>query len=218
MSSVVGATPRGLLFLVTAPSGAGKDSVLRALRGRDVDIAWVVTAVTRDPRVGDVNGREHFFISPDEFDRRRRDGWFLETASVYGRRYGTPIDQVREPLARGEDVILRLDVQGARELKRRYPAAIVLFVEPPTPEEAERRLRERATESDEEIARRIGAMHDYELAFAAEADYRIPSPTGALEEAADGIWAIVVAERLRPAPRTIDPASLVPATDTARQL
>ncbi len=218
MSSVVGATPCGLLFLVTAPSGAGKDSVLRTLRGRDVDVTWVVTVVTRDPRLGEVNGREHFFMSPDEFDQARRDGQFLETASVYGRWYGTPIDQVREPLERGEDVILRLDVQGARELKRRYPEAIVLFVEPPTPEEAERRLRDRATESDEEITRRIRAMHDYELAFAAEADYRIPSPTGALENAADGIWAIVVAERLRRAPRTLDPAALVPATEATQPI
>ena len=215
MGSIVAARPCGLLFLVTAPSGAGKDSVLRILRGRDVDVTWVVTAVTRDPRLGEGNGREHFFMTSDEFDQARRDGKFLETARVYGRWYGTPIDQVREPLERREDVVLRLDVQGARDLKERYPDAIVLFVEPPTPEEAERRLRERATESDEELSRRISAMHNYELAFATEADYRIPSPTGALEKAADGIWAIVVAERLRVATRTIDPAVLVPATEAA---
>ncbi len=184
--------PRGgLLFLVTAPSGAGKDSVIGVLRERGVDLTFVITALTRAPREGERDGIEHFFLTQAEFERRRANGWFLETAIVYGRSYGTPIHQVREPLLAGRDVMLRLDVQGARELKRRYPGAIAIFVEPPSPEEAERRMRSRATESPREIERRIAAMRDYELSFAREADFRVVNTTGDLSRAADQVWEIV---------------------------
>lgn len=192
-------SPRsGLLFLVTAPSGAGKDSVIGVLRQRRADLIFAITALTRAPRRGERDGIEHFFLSKAEFEARLASGWFLETASVYGRRYGTPIHQVREPLLAGRDVMLRLDVQGARELKRRYPGAIAIFVEPPSPEEAERRMRSRATESPREIERRIAAMRDYELSFADEADFRVVSTTGDLERVADRVWEIVTSVRRTP--------------------
>jgi len=192
-------SPRsGLLFLVTAPSGAGKDSVIGVLRDRGADVGFAITALTREPREGERDGIDHFFISDAEFERRLSDGWFLETASVYGRRYGTPIHQVRKPLLEGRDVMLRLDVQGARELKRRYPGAIAIFVEPPSPEEAERRMRSRATESPQEIERRIDAMRAYELSFAAEADFRVVNATGDLARAADRVWDIVTSVRRTP--------------------
>ncbi len=185
-------SPRsGLLFLVTAPSGAGKDSVIGVLRDRGVDMTFAITALTRRPREGERDGIEHFFLTEAEFEQRLVNGWFLETASVYGRRYGTPIHQVREPLLAGRDVMLRLDVQGAGELKRRYPGAIAIFVEPPSPEEAERRMRSRATESSQEIDRRIAAMRDYELSFAEKADFRVVNTTGNLDGAADRVWEIV---------------------------
>ena len=132
------------------------------------------------------------------FEELLADGWFLETASVYGRRYGTPIHQVREPMLTGQDVMLRLDVQGARELKRRYPGVIAIFVEPPSPEEAERRMRSRATESPQEIERRIAAMRDYELPFADEADFRVVNTTGDLERAAEPCVGIVTSVRRTP--------------------
>ena len=191
MSPVSDSPHGGLLFLVTAPSGAGKDSVIGVLRERGVDLAFAITALTRAPREGERDGIEHFFLTEAEFKNRLADGWFLETATVYGRSYGTPIHQVREPLLAGRDVMLRLDVQGARELKRRYPGAIAIFVEPPSPEEAERRMRSRATESPQEIERRIAAMRDYELSFAEEADFRVVNTTGDLDRAADQVWEIV---------------------------
>ena len=191
MSPVSDSPHGGLLFLVTAPSGAGKDSVIGVLRERGVDLAFAITALTRPPREGERDGIEHFFLTEAEFKNRLADGWFLETATVYGRSYGTPIHQVREPLLAGRDVMLRLDVQGARELKRRYPGAIAVFVEPPSPEEAERRMRSRATESPQEIERRIAAMRDYELSFAEEADFRVVNTTGDLDRAADQVWEIV---------------------------
>ncbi len=182
----------GLLFLVTAPSGAGKDSVIGVLRDRGVDMAFAITALTRAPRAGERDGVDHFFLSNTEFEARMADGWFLESASVFGRRYGTPIHQVREPLLAGNDVMVRLDVQGARELKRRYPGAIAIYIEPPSPEEAVRRMRARATESPREIERRVAAMHDYELAFATEADFRVVNATGDLHSAAGQVWDIVM--------------------------
>lgn len=205
--------PRGLLFLVTAPSAAGKDSVLRALRRRGVDLAWVTTAVTRAPREGEVDGRDHFFLEPAEFESRLRSGWFLESARVYGRLYGTPLHQVQDPLEAGQDVVLRLDVQGARELQRRIPAAVVIFIEAPSVEEAVRRIRKRGTESPDEAERRLQAMLDFELDFASRADYRVPNATGALDAAADQVWAIVEAERLREPPRRVDPVTLRPWSD-----
>ena len=213
MSRDAAPPPRGLLFLVTAPTAAGKYIVLRTLLGRGVDLAWVTTAVTRAPREGEVDGRDHFFLDPAGFESRLRSGWFLETARVYGRLYGTPLHQVQEPLAAGLDVVLRLDVQGARELQRLVPEAIVIFIEPPSVEEAVRRIRERGTESPDEAARRLQAMLDFELDFASRADYRVPNATGELEAAADQVWTIVEAERLREPPRRVDPATLRPWSD-----
>ena len=201
----------GLLFLVTAPSGAGKDSVIGVLRDRGLDMAFAVTALTRAPRTGERDGIDHFFLSDAEFEARLAAGWFLETASVYGRSYGTPIHQVREPLLRGRDVMVRLDVQGARELKRRYPGAIAIFVEPPSPQEAERRMRARATETPQEVERRIAAMHDYELSFADEADFRVVNTTGDLDRAADRVWEIVTTVR-----RTAERVSVAQALTPVR--
>lgn len=186
---------RGLLFLITAPSGAGKDSVIRILKSRDVDMRWVTTAVTRAPRKGERNGMDHFFLSEAEFQVKLSSGWFLETAMVYGRYYGTPIEQVQDPLREGYDVMLRIDVQGARTLKRKCPGTIVIFLEPPSPEEAERRMRRRESETMEEIERRVSAMKNYELGFAKEADYCVINRTGDLEAVADQVWDIVTTAR-----------------------
>ena len=198
VSPETGSPRSGLLFLVTAPSGAGKDSVIGVLRDRGANVTFAITALTREPRKGERHGIDHFFLSNAEFEQRLINGWFLETASVYGRRYGTPIHQVRQPLLEGRDVMLRLDVQGARELKQRYPGAIAIFVEPPSPEEAERRMRSRATESPMEIERRIAAMRDYELSFAEDADFRVVNTTGDLGRAADRVWEIVTSVRRTP--------------------
>ncbi|HCU73192.1 MAG: guanylate kinase [Chloroflexi bacterium] len=191
-------SPCGLLFLITAPSGAGKDSVIQILKGRrDVDMRWAITAVTREPRKEERHGVDHFFLSEDEFKAKMTSGWFLETARVYGRSYGTPIEQVREPLLAGHDVMLRVDVQGARTLKQKCPETIVIFLQPPSPEEAERRMRQRESETIEEIERRVTAMKQYELAFAVEADHCVVNRTGDLQAVADEVWAIVTTTRAR---------------------
>ena len=168
------------------------------LRERGMNMAVAITALTRAPRAGERDRVDHFFLCDAEFETRLADGWFLETARVYGRRYGTPIHQVREPLLAGRDVMVRVDVQGARELKERYPGAVLIFVQPPSPQEAERRMRARATESPREIERRLAAMHDYELAFAEAADYRVVNTTGDLDSAADQVWNIVMSVERTP--------------------
>jgi len=187
--------------------------MLRILRARGVDLAWAVTAVTRAPRNGETAGRDHHYMAESEFLTARAQGQFLETAQVYGRWYGTPLREVVAPLRAGRDVVLRVDVQGARGLHARYPAIITVFIAPPSAEEAARRLQARSTESVAEIARRLHAMQDYELAFAAEADYVIPSITGAQDRIADQMWAVVTAERLRARPRRLDPNDMRPALD-----
>jgi len=201
--------PCGLLFLVTAPSGAGKDSVIQILRETGVDMTWVTTAVTRPPRPGEKHGVDHFFLTESEFDTWLASGSFLETATVYGRRYGTPINQVRDPLLAGQDVMVRLDVQGAIELKRRYPASISIFLKPPTVEEAERRMRLRQTETSAEIKLRVEAMQDYEMSFADRADHCVVSSTDDLCEVAGRVWSIVKAARCEPARESVA-ASLTP--------
>ena len=190
--------PGGLLFLVTAPSGAGKDSVIQILREIGVDMTWVTTAVTRPQRPGERHGVDHFFLTDEQFAAWLASGCFLETATVYGRRYGTPINQVRDPLLAGRDVMVRLDVQGAIELKRRYPAAISIFLKPPSAEEAERRMRLRRTETSEEIDVRVAAMQDYEMSFASRADHCVVSSTDDLHEVAGRVWDIVKAARREP--------------------
>jgi len=196
LQSEARSSPRGLLFLITAPSGAGKDSVIQILKGRrDVDMRWAITAVTREPRKAERHGVDHFFLSEEEFKIKMASGWFLETANVYGRSYGTPIEQVRDPLFAGQDVMLRVDVQGARTLKQKCPETIVIFLQPPSPEEAERRMRQRESETVEEIECRVTAMKKYELAFAAEADHCVVNRTGDLEAVADEVWAIVTTAR-----------------------
>ena len=121
--------------------------------------------------------------------------------------------RVQDPLEAGEDVVLRLDVQGARELQRRIPEAVVIFIEPPSVEEAMRRIRKRGSESPDEAERRLRAMLDFEMDFASQADYRVPNPTGELEATANRVWDIVMAERLRAHPRRVDPAALRPWSD-----
>jgi len=147
--------PRGRLFVVAGPSGAGKGTLIEELLRR-YPTAWLsVSATTRRPRRGESDGVQYFFLDEETFRARARAGEFLEWAEVHGSLYGTPRDAVMEHLEKGEDVILEIDVQGARQVREKVPDAVGIFVMPPSIEELERRLRGRGTESDGEIARRL---------------------------------------------------------------
>ena len=136
--------PRGRgLILLAGPSGVGKDAVLGELRLNRPDIHIPVTVTTRPPRDGEEDGREYRFLSEEEFESRDRNGEFLETATVHGFQYGTPRDEVEGPLRSGRKVILKIDVQGARTMRRIYPEATGIFILPQGMEQLRRRLEER---------------------------------------------------------------------------
>ena len=147
---------RPRLFVVTGPSGAGKGTLIRRLVERRADLAVAVSATTRPRRPGEEDGRDYHFLSEAEFDRRVREGDFLEHVDyVSGHRYGTLREEVERILASGRSCVLELETQGAKEVQATMPEATTIFVKPPSFAELERRLRERATESAGEIGERL---------------------------------------------------------------
>jgi guanylate kinase len=150
-----GASRRGRLFVVAAPSGAGKTSLVRALMEREPGLRFSVSYTTRAQRPNEVHGRDYFFVSRGEFDRMVAAGEFLEHATVFDNSYGTALAQVQESLAAGQDLILEIDWQGARQIRAALPECRTIFILPPSRPELERRLRGRGTDSEEVIQRRL---------------------------------------------------------------
>jgi guanylate kinase len=185
-----------MLMVLSGPSGVGKDSVLRYLRSRVPDVCVPVTATTRPPRPGEVPGKSYYFLSQAEFDARLKAGELLAAARVHGNWYGLPVEELREPVGSGQDVIVKIDVQGAMDIKRRLPQAVFVFLAPPSFEELVRRLQERNTESPETLKRRVADAH-FEMQHCREYDYRVVNGPDGPECAADRIACIVAAERLR---------------------
>ncbi len=152
---------RGLCLVLVAPSGAGKTSVSRALLAREEELSLSISATTRAARPGEVHGVHYFFHSGEEFEGMEAEGRFLESAHVYGRRYGTPRAPVEEALAAGRDVLFDVDWQGHLLLQRAMPGDVVgVFLMPPSIPELERRLRSRGQDSEEEILRRMGKARE----------------------------------------------------------
>lgn len=196
MSQDAEPTVPGLLFVLSGPSGVGKDAVMARLREQRFPLRFAVTATTRKRRKGEVHGVDYIFVSDAEFDRMIAAGELLEWAVVHGSRYGVPRNQVREAVQRGEDILLRVDVQGAATIRSRVPEAVLIFLAPPSVEALIARLRARGTESAEELATRITNAHE-ELKRLPEFDYVVVNPEGRLDEAVDKVKAIVVAEKCR---------------------
>ena len=157
-------------LVLSAPSGAGKSTLARLLRKRNRDIAFSVSATTRAPRPGEVDGREYHFVSRDEFIRMRDAGELIEWAPVHGNFYGTPLRNVRDAQARGEHLLLDIDVQGARQIRAALPEAVHVFVLPPTGHALVRRLSGRGTENADVLDRRLRNAED-ELRAAREFDF-----------------------------------------------
>lgn len=148
---------RGRLFVVSGPSGVGKGTVVRALQRRRPALAVSVSATTRPPRPGEVDGTHYRFVTDAEFDALVAEGAFLEWAQVFGHRYGTLLADVDRLRAAGTDVVLEIDVQGAAIVRDRVQDAVLVFLEPPSEEELRRRLAERGTETGEALERRLAA-------------------------------------------------------------
>jgi guanylate kinase len=163
---------RGLLFVITAPSGAGKSSLINAVLGEVPRLSLSVSYTTRAPRPGEENGREYNFVQDAEFLAMLGRGEFLESAEVHGFRYGTSQKVILEVLERGQDLILEIDWQGAQQVRKLHPDCIGIFILPPSLPELERRMRARGLDSDAVIQRRMANARE-EVAHAPEFEYAI---------------------------------------------
>jgi guanylate kinase len=184
----------GLLFIVSAPSGAGKTSMVRALLQRDAQVGLSVSYTTRPPRPGEVHGRDYHFVDRSEFEHMIERGDFLECATVHGNCYGTSERWVRSQLEAGADIVLEIDWQGAAQVRQRIEGATGIFILPPSIETLEARLRSRAQDSDAVIARRIAGARE-EISHLAEFDYVIINDE--FDRAVDDLHAVIRACRLR---------------------
>ena len=146
---------KGIIIVVSGFSGAGKGTLMKALTSKYDNYALSVSATTRNPRPGEVNGREYFFVSNEEFEKLIQENGLIEHAGYVDHYYGTPRKFVEDKLSQGIDVILEIEIQGARQIKEQYPDAVLLFVMPPSAAELEKRLRGRGTETEEVILQRL---------------------------------------------------------------
>jgi guanylate kinase len=188
--------PEPLLVVISGPSGVGKDSVLARMKERGLPFHFVVTATTRPMRPGEIEGQDYFFVSSDEFARMIEADELLEYAIVYNDYKGIPKQQVRDALASGEDVIMRIDVQGAATIRKLVPNAILVFLTTESEAAMVRRLELRRTETPEGLNLRI-AMARQELKRASEFDYAVINKQDQLDETVDDIYAIISAEHHR---------------------
>jgi len=185
----------GNLFIISAPSGAGKSSLVSAALAEDLRLALSVSFTTRPPRAGEVNGREYHFVDRETFDSMLARGEFLESAEVHGNRYGTSKKWIAEARAEGLDILLEIDWQGAQQVRAAFPDAVSIFILPPPPilQELERRLRGRGQDTEEAIQRRLRDARE-EIIHVAEFDYVIINKE--FEEARRDLMAVVRAARL----------------------
>lgn len=184
----------GDLFIVSAPSGAGKTSVVKTLLLGTTNIALSVSYTTRQPRPAETDGKDYHFVSRETFLEMAQRGDFLESAEVYGNLYGTSQSWIREEIAKGRDILLEIDWQGAAQVRRVFPDCIGIFILPPSLQALETRLRGRGQDSDEVIARRMQVACD-DIAHVAEFDYVIINDK--LDDAVQQLNAIVIAAGLR---------------------
>ena len=184
----------GTLYVVAAPSGAGKTTLVRMLLDEERSVHLSISTTTRDPRPGEADGREYHFVSVADFRAKIERGEFLEWAEVHGNFYGTSKKWIADQLASGADVLLEIDWQGAQQVRSIFPGAIGIFIMPPSLEELERRLTERGTDSSDVISRRLAAAQA-EMRHVGEFDYVIINDS--LEQALTDLRSVVRASSLR---------------------
>ena len=183
---------KGLLLVVSGPSGAGKGTICKALLNKNDQIKLSVSATTRKPRNGEVHGVNYFFIEKEEFAKMIENGEFLEYAQIYDNFYGTPKAAIIECLEKGQDVILEIEMQGARQLKEVYPEGVFIFVLPPSLEELKSRIVGRGTETQEEIEKRFSCAFE-EINQIVNYDYFIVNED--IEKSVSDVEAIICAEK-----------------------
>ncbi len=191
-----------LLIVVSGQAGVGKDSLIQRMKERGYPVHFVITATDRAPRPGEVHGRDYFFLTTDEFKRMEREGELLEHAIVYGQYKGIPKQQVREAMASGKDVIMRVDVQGAATVRQIVPEAILIFLVASSQVELEQRLRDRGSDSPEQLEERLVTARE-EMERLTEFDYVVVNRNGELDQAVDDVVAIIRAEHCRVEQRVV---------------
>jgi guanylate kinase len=192
-----------LLVVISGPSGAGKDATLKRMEEMGYPFHFVVTATTRPRRPHEVDGMDYHFVSQQEFAEMLEKDELLEHAIVYGQHKGIPKKQVREALASGKDVIMRIDVQGAATIRHLVPEAIFVFLTAPLEEELVRRLKRRKTETPEGLQRRIATARE-EMKRLEDFDYVVVNRHGHLDETVETIAAIITAEKCKVKQRKVE--------------
>lgn len=186
---------KGLLIVLSGPSGVGKGTVRKALFEReDHNLVYSISMTTREPRKGEVNGKDYFFVSKEKFEYMINNDGFLEYAEFVNNYYGTPIDEVNELIAKGNEVVLEIEVQGALQVREKVKDAILIFIAPPSLDALYSRLHNRGTESEEIINQRIEKAKK-EINLADKYDYIVINDT--VENASDRIMAIIRAEHAK---------------------
>ena len=185
--------PQPLLIVISGTSGIGKDAVLKGLRERNLPLHFVITATSREPRPEEVDGRDYFFFSKTDFEKRIENGEFIEHALVYNQYKGTPRWQIDDALKSGRDVVLRVDVQGAETFRKLYPEAILIFLIPNTLNEWFDRLKARNTETPENLKIRIETAKE-EVSRIGLFDYLVVNADNMLDQAVDDIISIIKVE------------------------
>ena len=180
------------LIVLSSPSGAGKTTICHEVAQKDRNIGYSISATTRPKRPDEINGRDYFFFNRKEFERKRNQGEFVETAKVYGYYYGTPVKEIKRILGKGKDVIMDLDTHGMKSIKRLFPNSVAIFITTSNLTELQNRLSRRAEEKTE-ISRRANYLKA-ELAAMPKFDYLVRNDD--LKVAVDNVLAIIQAERL----------------------
>ncbi len=185
---------KGILFVISGSSGVGKGTINKKILSNFPDLKLSISATTRPMRPGELDGREYYFLSNDEFAAKVKDDEFLEFAQVYSHWYGTPKKEVLENLQHGYDVLLEIDIQGALNVKKQMPAGVFIFIQPPSIQELEQRIYGRGKDSRQSIQTRLDACHE-ELAMVKYYDYVVVNDK--LDDAVDKVQSIIIAERCR---------------------
>lgn len=194
--------PQPLMVVISGPSGVGKDAVLKSLQARGLPLHFVVTMTSRAPRNGETEGIDYYFVSRDRFIELIQRNEFIEHALVYDDYKGIPKKQIREALESNQDVILRVDVQGAHTLRRLFQDAVLIFLIPSNEKEWYERLRNRRTETSENLALRLQTARE-ELEHLGEFDYVVVNVQDRLEDTVNTIVSIIEAEHHRVVPRRV---------------
>jgi len=185
---------QGLLLVISGPSGAGKGTICKQLLESVPGVSYSVSATTREPRNGEVEGKDYYFVSREKFPELIAQDQLLEHAEFCGNYYGTPRAAVEQAIKEGSDVLLEIEIQGALQVKKKFPQGVFIFIVPPSLEELNARISKRGTETEDKILQRIAKASE-ELRFISEYDYVVENDR--LPDAVEKLKAIIVAEKCR---------------------